>query len=209
MRRPPWLTGNARTYVAWVLQRQKVTVLKLNEAGMPTDAIRFVCHQAVGQARLLPNKIKDHRERARLAQATLKVLPTVRTFVTKLYSSDAKIMQDIDVKEATVAVLDRLEADAKRYQKASPAAYGASRQTDIESRWDAVRVAIGGLALEIQGWTGSPNWVLVANLVNELFPGARPDGPHDKKRMIDEETVRQCRKAVAKTWPKGYFPAQV
>ena len=198
MRRPPWLTGNARTYVAWVLQRQKVTVLKLNEAGMPTDAIRFVCHQAVGQARLLPNKIKDHRERARLAQATLKVLPTVRAFIPRLYATDASLIQRMDEEQVT-NVLDQIEREARRVK--TPQRYGALRQTgqnDAAKRWTAVRVAIGLLGWFVRRDTGSPNEALVANLANELFAGAAPQG-----QTIDEDLIRRCRKATDETMGAG------
>jgi hypothetical protein len=190
---PAYLTGKARAYVARVLYRQSTTVAALIEAGMDRDTTRFLCHQAVGQARLVPTKIKQQRERARVAKAVLPALNTIRAFVKTLERWDREDVESNTFDE----LLSRLERQAQQHIKPDPAVYGSSRQPELDdenkSRWAAVRAAIGVLAVEIEDFTGSPNEALVTNLAKELFDDARPGG-----QAIDDELVRRCRKTAAK-----------
>lgn len=194
---PAYLTGNARAYVASVLDKQSATVAALIEAGMDRATIRFICHQAVGQARLVPTKIKQQRERARAAKAVLPALNTVRAFVRALERRDREDVLDTLEPNTLDRLLSRLERQAQQHMKTDPAVYGSSRQPELDdeewSRWAAVRAAIGGLAVQIRGFTGSPNEALVTNLCNELFGDARPGFG-----SIDGELVRRGRKTVAK-----------
>jgi hypothetical protein len=94
--RPAYLTQNHRTYVAGVLKRQASTVKDLIAAGMPEDTIRFHCEVAVERVQLLPDRIKQQRDRKERAEAALKVLNTVRAFVKELFSTDEVRFQTLD-----------------------------------------------------------------------------------------------------------------
>jgi hypothetical protein len=186
-----YLTEDVGTYVSMVLDKQKGTVAALEEAGLSRWTIMDGCIQAVTKARELPALLEAHRERADRAKAAYDVLPTVRTFAERLYSTDAGMIQTLD-KALVNRVLDYIAEQAERYRKPDPADYHFTRQpgqTEVDIRWSAVRIAVGWLSVFIERKTGSPNEPLVANLANELFPTARPGD-----KSIDDDTVRRCRK---------------
>jgi hypothetical protein len=197
-KKPAWLSQDTNAYVDAVLRRQKHTVTALVEAGMTEYGIRLHCEVAVNHTQEMPPRIDSQKVLANRAVATLSALNTVRAFIPRLYATDASLIQRMDEEQVT-NVLDQIEREARRVKP--PQRYGALRQTgqnDAAKRWTAVRVAIGLLGWFVRRDTGSPNEALVANLANELFAGAAPQG-----QTIDEDLIRRCRKATDETMGAG------
>jgi hypothetical protein len=204
-KQPAYLTENPFDYVPAVLERQSTTVAALVEAGLNEGAIGHHCLMAVIYVRELPQRIEHEKALAKQAVAALPALNTVRTLVDQLFlihgnrwqTSGSTLIKSWDKKEI-VAVLDYLEQEATRHQKANTEKHGIAPQAgqkDLRARrWSAVRTAIGLLAFVVRQGTGSANTALVANLCNELFPGAAPDTRNHPGRSVDEEIVRRCLK---------------
>ncbi|HZZ24713.1 MAG TPA: hypothetical protein VFE60_19965 [Roseiarcus sp.] len=89
-RQPAYLTQDPATYVDGVLDKQKVTVAALADAGMPEQAVRFYSEEAVRIAQQLPERIVAQRKRSDAAIAALAALNTVQAFVNHLYTTDAR-----------------------------------------------------------------------------------------------------------------------
>ncbi len=204
--RPAYLTTNAHAYVKAVFkQLKKTTTLDdLADAGMDQGTVYAYCVEAVLIVQALPKRLQQQRERSAAAVAAIPALNTVRVFVKALYSTDAVVHQPNE--KAINRAIGYLENQARLYEKADPAAYKARRESrpddEAAARWAAVRTAVGTLALGVWEATESPNDELVANLANDLFPGARPDRPGKRDPIIDKGIVRQCRRAVEPLKPE-------